>query len=261
MTLIDINEFELVKSGFVFVRCSAVVFMMPFFGERTVPTPIKIMTAICLTLTCLPFSNLGAIPEGTYSFIYLVLTEIGLAAILGFGVKALVESVTAAASLVGYQMGFGTAGLLLQDVDGQLDGFSILHRMLLLLIFLALNLHHLFVRALTESFMLIPIGELTTSPLLGTKMISWTAAILGIVLQLTTPVLIALLLTMAALGLVARAVPQMNVFQLSFPISFFVGLMVYIATMTMYPSFLNNIMETFGSILSESLAGMMPSIK
>ena len=257
-TLLEIDDTALITAGFVFLRTSALTFVMPFFGERTVPIPIRVLLSLALAIVCYPFAKMNQVPEGTYQLSYLVVCEIGLALLLGFGVKALIECITSAASLVGYQMGFGTAGLLLQDSDMQLDGFSALHRMVILIVFLGLNLHHLFLIAIIESFTLIPIGEISASPGLGTTFINWTAGFFGIILKLATPILIALLLTMAALGLVARAVPQMNVFQLSFPVSFYIGLLVYIATMTMMPSYLNNLMSIFSSILDETLRGMMP---
>lgn len=62
----------------------------------------------------------------------------------------------------------------------------------------------------------------------------------SIALQLATPILVALLFTMAALGILARTVPQLNVFIVSFPISFAVGLTIYIATLPLYPNWFRN---------------------
>ena len=53
-------------------------------------------------------------------------------------------------------------------------------------------------------------------------------------LQLAAPILF-FMFTMSALGLLARTVPQMQVFQMSFPLSFFLGIIIYIALIPMYP--------------------------
>jgi flagellar biosynthetic protein FliR len=143
-----------------------------------------------------------------------------------------------AASLVGFQMGFGMANLLVPDAGQQMTSFSALHRIIVISIFFALNLHFLFINAIAESFQIIPIGGLNLSTSFGSSIIRITAELFAISLQLAAPMLVALLFAMGALGLAARAVPQLNVFVLSFPISFFVGLLVYIATMPFMPEWI-----------------------
>ena len=77
-------------------------------------------------------------------------------------------------------------------------------------------------------------------------MLQLTAAgLLAIAIQLAAPILVALLFTMAAMGLIARTVPNMNAFIMSFPASFLVGLVVYIATLPFFPNWMT---DHFGSV-------------
>jgi flagellar biosynthetic protein FliR len=119
-----------------------------------------------------------------------------------------------------------------------MNSFTALHRILVISIFFALNLHYIFINAIAESFALIPLGYATLTGSLGELLLTLSAGLFTIAIQLAAPVLVALLFTMGALGLAARTVPQLNVFVMSFPISFFVGLLIYIASFPFLPEWL-----------------------
>jgi flagellar biosynthetic protein FliR len=112
-----------------------------------------------------------------------------------------------------------------------------------MLIFLTLGLHHVWISALADSFRLIPGGTALPQAGLGVLLIEVTAGVFVTAMQLAAPLLVALLFAMAALGLVARTVPQMNVFAMSFPVSFFLGLVIYAATIPFFPSWMQDHFE------------------
>jgi flagellar biosynthetic protein FliR len=172
-----------------------------------------------------------------------------IGAVIGFAAKLLFEGIILAANLVGYQMGFGTGSLLIGDSDVEMTSFTALHRMVVTLIFLTLSLHHSFIRAIASTFDLIPAGTSLPSHGLVKMVIDSTGAIFSTAIQLAAPIFVGMLFTTAALGLIARTVPQLNVFTLSFPISFFVGLGIYIAT----TPYLTGWIETHFSHLEEVL--------
>jgi flagellar biosynthetic protein FliR len=145
-----------------------------------------------------------------------------------------------AASFVAYQMGFGTGTLFLPDANANMDSFTAFHRLLIMLIFFSLSLHQIFIGAIVETFTLIPGGGASFNGEIGILFINLTSGIFAIGLQLAAPILVSMMFTMAALGLIARTVPQMNVFTMSFPISFGVGIMVYIATLPFFPAWMQD---------------------
>ena len=155
-------------------------------------------------------------------------------------------------------MGFGMANTFIPDADQQLNSFTAFHRLVVMLIFLALNMHHILMAAMKKSFAWIPAGTMIPRGEVGQLLISATGNIFEISMQLAAPVLISLLFTMAALGLVARAVPQMNVFTLSFPISFFVGLLVYVASIPFFPEWMQSTYVEEYENLFATLKGFSP---
>jgi flagellar biosynthetic protein FliR len=231
-----------------FLRVGGILFALPVFGDAPTPVRARILAALAITIGIYPLlppewaPHLGA--DVVMVFVY-ILKELLIGLAVGFFGRVAFDGVMMAASVVSYQMGFGTANLFLPDYGERLDGFSAFHRMLVLLIFLALGLHQIFFAAIIDTFRLIPGGAAHLDGALGVLMLQLTAGMLGIAIQLAAPIIVALLFTMAALGLIARTVPNMNAFIMSFPASFCVGLVVYIATLPFFPTWMS---EHFGAM-------------
>ena len=174
------------------------------------------------------------------SFTFYVIRELLIGAVIGYIARAAFDGILMAANICAYQMGFGTATLLMPEMGGTIDAFTLFHRMVIFLIFLTLGLHHVWISALADSFRLIPGGSASLQGSLATLLLETSAGVFTTSLQLAAPLLVALLFAMAALGLIARTVPQMNVFAMSFPVSFFLGLVIYIATLPFFPNWIQD---------------------
>lgn len=235
-----------------FVRISAVMFSLPVYGDVSTPVRTRVLCSVAVTLalfTMIPASYSANLDFSIMGLGLVVLSELLLGLSIGFVARMLFDGLVAAAGLLGYQMGFGTANLFLPDAGMQMDSFTALHRMLMFLIFFSLNLHHLFFAAMARSFTLISAGEFVVSSKFAEAIIMQSEIIFVTALQVGAPVLVSLLFSTAALGLMARAVPQLNVFSLSFPIGFATGLLIYIATLPFFPATL----DRYGSQLQDTL--------
>ena len=124
---------------------------------------------------------------------------------------------------------------MVPDAGAPLSAFAAFHRIVFMLIFLLLNLHMFYIKALVDTFQLIPCGGYSFDRAIVDIMILVSSALFTTAIQLAAPILISLMFTMSALGLLARTVPQMQVFQMSFPLSFFLGIIIYIALIPMFP--------------------------
>ena len=240
-SLFQIPTEELIKGGLIFLRITGIFFFLPIFGDYPTPNRVRILLAAAMTVGfygLVPLPDTVAVTTDVILTGWLIFKELLIGLTLGFIARMAFAGVLMAANLVGYQMGFGTASLMMPGADQQMDGFSAFHRVLVILIFLSLDMHHLFVDAIAQSFTIIQLGGVLPQLGLGELLIGLSASIFVISMQLAAPVLVALLFTMAALGLIARTVPQMNVFTLSFPVSFFVGLAVYMATFPFFPEWM-----------------------
>ncbi|MFK7824199.1 MAG: flagellar biosynthetic protein FliR [Oligoflexales bacterium] len=240
MFYLEVDTF--IRASLVFLRITGLFFGLPFFGDLVIPVQVRILCAGALALGIYPLVPISWGHNFDLSVLGIsgmMLRELLIGLSVGYLGKLIFEGIVMAASLVGYQMGFGTANLLMPGSDVQINAFTALHRIIVLLFFLSLSLHYIFINGIIQSFEIIPAGSSIITPALGATMLKSSAQIFSTALQLSAPILVALLFTMSALGLMARTVPQMNVFTLSFPISFFVGLAIYAAMSPFLPEWLN----------------------
>lgn len=230
---------EMILTGaLVFVRVSAILFALPFFGDSPTPMQVRILLGVAIAFfmhPMLPAGWIKSFPADAIEFSILVLREVCIGLFLGFVGRLAFDGLIMAASLVGYQMGFGTADLFMPDADVQMNAFTAMHRIVMMLIFLTLNLHHMYLDGIARTFAMIPAGAIVPSKDLGVFLIQATGDIFRVAVQLAAPVLVALMFANTALGLVARTVPQLNVFTMSFPVGFFVGLFVYMSCLPFFP--------------------------
>jgi len=114
---------------------------------------------------------------------------------------------------------------------------------------LASGAHHMFLQTLIESFSILPPGS--TWSFHGWEVITNAAAAMFVLaVKLMAPVLLLLFFVYVALGLIARAVPQVQVFFVSFPLS--VGLGLFILGLSL-PAFMSLMHDAFVGLGQEHL--------
>jgi len=171
----------------------------------------------------MPF--LPSFPTTWSDGVFLVMREFLIG--LGFGLvfRFLFAGIQMAGDLVAIQMGFGMATLLDPQTQAQNTLLAEMLVFLATLIFLTINGHHALLRLLTQSFQEVP---LATSILLPKSLLALVPNLgrlmYNVSVQLLAPVLALLFLTQLALGLVARAVPQIQVMLVGFPLTIALGL-------------------------------------
>ena len=247
--------------GIIFLRISGILFTLPIIGDEPTPLRARILLAAALAFVIYPVvmpTWFTGMPKSLIGLALLVSKELIIGMVIGFISRLFFDGIVMAASIVGYQMGFGTANLMVPDANIQMNSFTALHRIVLMLVFLSLDLHHQYIGAIVDSFRLIPCGLASPAGELGVLMVRASASVFVVAVQLSAPVLVALMFTMAALGLIARTVPQINIFTMSFPTSFFIGLAIYIASLPYFPEMIKlKFSDSYQNIIS-SLGWMSP---
>jgi len=132
------------------------------------------------------------------------------------------------------QMGFSIASVIDPSMGNQTQIMSVMQTLLATLFFLSLNIHHTFIRAIVDSFSIIPLGGWQMSEALIKFLVQVTSDVFILGIRLAAPVMVTLLLTSVVLGVMARAFPQMNVFMVSFPLNIGLGFFVLGATLLLF---------------------------
>jgi flagellar biosynthesis protein FliR len=260
--MFPIDTGHILTAGATFLRISCIIALLPLFGESNVPIRVRIIFSAAMAFgiyPMLPLSYESAVNHSlndVSSLSLLMLKEMIIGMVLGYTSKLAFDGIVMAANLVGIQMGFNTASIFLPDSSEQTNGFSALHRLIIILIFLSLNMHHIYIKAIWQSFQLIPIGHAIPTANLSKLLLVISSGIFATAIQLAAPILVGLLFSTAALGLVNRAVPQANVFVMSFPTNFFVGLLIYMALLPMLPEWLDHHFLASQQQISDALTSL-----
>lgn len=259
-----INTEQILTATAVLLRITGIITLLPLFGEGAVPVRIRLMLAVALTAGIYPLlppeygAIMGAaVTSGFGAMAMLIIKEMMVGIVLGYVAKLAFDGIVMAANVVGIQMGFNTSNIFLPESGDSTNGFSALHRLLIILVFLSLNMHHIYLNSIYDSFRLIPLGFAWPTAELTQVLVHISATLFVTALQLAAPTLVGLLFATAALGLISRAVPQANVFVLSFPISFFTGLFIYMAMLPMLPGWLREHFMGSQTHMMTALAAMV----
>ncbi|MCK5508363.1 MAG: flagellar biosynthetic protein FliR [Desulfobacterales bacterium] len=227
MTIFNISLQQLQIFFLIFLRVGAIIMFIPVFGTRNVPVLFKAGLAFSVSILLFPILKLDNIPftTGAISFAIGITGEIMLGVIIGFSVKLIFAGIQLAGQLAGFQMGLAIANVMDPITSAQVSVIAQFNNLFAMLIFLTINAHHMFLRALVESFRLIPPFDVQFSNPLIEHLISLSGNIFIIAIKIGAPVIVALLFTSAAFGLMARTVPQMNIFLVAMPLKIVVGLL------------------------------------
>jgi len=242
----------------IFLRIGAMLITMPVFESRSIPLFFKLVLAFATSIILFHLVKLQPAPMSAnlFSFSIGVIGEILLGVGIGFSVKLIFAGIQLAGQLAGYQMGLAIANVMDPQDNEQIPLLAQFNNLLALLVFITINAHHWFVRALMESYRLIPPLNMH----LGNSAIELIVQLAGnmfiIAIQVGAPVIAALLLTSVAFGLVARTVPQMNVFIVAIPLKIGVGLLFWGFSLPYFLAYFKKIFNDVGQIIFSLLKAM-----
>ena len=169
--------------------------------------------------------------------------EIILGAAVGLAVKLTFAGVQLAGQMAGYQMGMAIANVMDPSTSAQVPILAQFNNLFAVLIFLLINAHHWFIRALAESFTRLPLAGFGFGPGFFENLIRLSAEMFVVAVKIGAPVMVALLLTSVALGLVARTVPQMNIFIVAMPLKIVIGLVFLGICLPFMATFLSGLFQ------------------
>ncbi len=217
----------------VFVRVGAMLFSAPLLSGRTVPATLKIGLAGLLAFLLIPVNqgHFAEVPLAWVPLSLLVLKEIGVGVMVGFVANLVFAGMQLAGQFLGIEMGFSLANVIDPLFSQSISLMDQLYTILAGLVFLAIDGHQMLILAIQQTLDMIPLGAFEMTGPVVNQLVELVGGIFLIGLRITLPVTAALLLSDIALGLMARTVPQMNVFVVGLPVKIFVGFVIVVLTM------------------------------
>lgn len=208
------------------LRVVGLVALAPGLSIQQASAQVRVLLALSLAVVLAPAAGPGVTPSDPLPFMGLCLAELAVGLALGFVAATLLEAMRLAGELLDLHIGLRAAELFdpATGVGAGLLGTAC--HLLAIVLLLALNGHHWLLRGLAASFGIVPVGTATLPLALAGLVDHLGATVFAMALRIAAPVMAALLLADLAFGLVARAVPQINVFLVGIPAKLALGLTV-----------------------------------
>ena len=198
-------------------RSAAWVFIAPPFGTRQLPGSVKVGFSAALALAVGPRLAGLNVPLEPWPLASAVFLQVAAGLALGFLGVMLFSAVSLAGSLIDLFSGFSAAQLFDPATSATTSVFGRFYSVLATTLLFAIDGHLLLVRGFLTSFDAAPLTTLSLGEL--AKILTQDAGLFFLsAVEIAAPLLAALFLTEAALGLLSRAAPQMNVFLLGLPV-------------------------------------------
>jgi flagellar biosynthesis protein FliR len=229
----DLSPKEVVAFVLILMRTAGIFLTAPVFASRNINSMVKASWVLLVAFLIFPVVSfkIEQLPSSGLSFGLAVAREILIGSSIGLGATLILTGIQLAGQIVDIQMGLGMVNIIDPTTSTQISVMGQYFYLVAVLIFLATDGHHMLLRAVVDSFNVIPLGQAHFTPALGTKMMDLFSQIFFIAFRVGAPVIGALFVTNMALGVVARTVPQMNVFIVGMPLNLAVGFVISAASM------------------------------
>lgn len=240
--LLNLAWQDILSFLFVFVRVGIIFALIPFFSAEVIARRITAIIAFFLSLVLVPVVPAVGIAMESLNVItltVLLLHELLIGLGLGLAVNVIFAGVQIAGELAGFQMGFAIVNIVdpMTGVDAPVT--SNLLYIVAFLLFLSFGGHHMLIKALVDSYYIIPVEAGFPDQKYLLAVLSYGTRMFLIGVKMAAPAIGVLLLLNISFALTARAIPQMNVFLMSFPLTIAIGLFFMIVIIRMMPPFMN----------------------
>ncbi|WP_027352945.1 flagellar biosynthetic protein FliR [Desulfosarcina sp. BuS5] len=248
MNIINIPLSQIQFFLLIFLRITSIMMVVPVFENRNIPVIFKVGLSFAVSIILFPLIKFDSFPvfTGLLPFALGVAGEIMLGVIIGLSVKLLFSGIQLAGQIAGIQMGLGISRVLDPNMGTQVSNIGQIFNLVALLMFLSINAHHFFLRAIADSFNMVPPLSFQFGNSLIEYLIILTGNMFIIAVKAGAPIMVALLLTSVAFGLVARTVPQMNIMIVAMPLKIAVGLLFLGITLPYLTSYFIQIFNNMG---------------
>ncbi len=216
----------------VLVRVSVFFALWPVFGVFAVPAFAKIFTSLLVSILIFPNVAWKELSESLSSnmIILMVAREVFVSLVLVYIGRLLFFAVNVCGQLVTMSLGLSSSEVYNPTMDSRASAVEQFQLMIATLVFLAWSGHHIFLQAMVESFTIIPLSNVFINTVNPETIANLIQQVMTVGIQLSGPVMAAIFFMNIALGLVGRAVPQINILITSLSANIAMGLLILLIT-------------------------------
>ncbi len=243
----------------IFVRVMGAIAFAPIFGNRTVTRRVRIFIGIACALAVFTANPYVPLEYSTFlGYTIILLKELIVGITIGFMSNVTLSIINAAGQFIDREIGFSMVSDFDPGMNTEITITAEFYNMLVMLIMLCSNMHYFILSALSDSFQLIPLGNVTidTGTLYDT-MVRYIADYFIISVRIALPVIIATMLLNVVLGVLAKTAPQMNMFVIGMQLKIFVGFAVLFVTIGFLPNITEYIYKEMQTVVTDVMKAFM----
>lgn len=245
MNLYKMPEQQVLLFALILLRIIAFVVSSAVLGSQNISVTVKILLSISLAIILYPLvlqneKNIYLISDNVISYAF---REVLLGLCLGFLTRLFFFTLSMTGELISVSMGLSAAQLFNPVMGSNGNVMEQFFSVIGALIFFALGGHHILIGSLFESFQLIPTVSLgfNFGPL--GEIVGFAQELFLLTIKMCAPVVVAILATNIAMGILGRAVPQINVLVSSMPITILLGLLITIVCLPLLVLEMNGLLD------------------
>jgi flagellar biosynthesis protein FliR len=260
MSVLQLSALEFEKLLMLIMRVGGILFTAPIFSHKSVPGMVKVGLIILLSLIILPTiapmkMNL---PPDLLGLSVVLVKEIAAGLAIGFTAQLLFIGVQFAGDLIGLQIGFGIVNVMDPNSDAQVPLIGQYQTIIATLIFLSLDGHHMVLSAISSSLQAAPLGQINFTGASADIIVRGGVNTLAQGIKLGAPCIVTLFLLDVAMGVVARTVPQMNIFIVGFPLKIGAGLLMLAGSLPLFTYVFAKLLGNLDGQLNSLILSMRP---
>ena len=252
----SIGQEHVVSFFLVLARLSPMFVIAPLFSSRMIPLRAKGVAAVALAIGLSPVALAGdeKVPTDALTLAGLIGKEILVGSAFAFTIAVLFAAISIAGSFIDTLIGFSFGGLVDPVNGSQSSVLSQLYALVGVMIFIAIGGDTWMIEGLAKTYDLVGLTEMPAIGALVGGAQHTFASIFISAIAVAAPVLIALVITDAAFGVVSRVMPQLNVFAVGFPAKILVGFLIVSASLPFVAGW-------FGDQLEQSVMQALRTLK
>ncbi|MBI5557727.1 MAG: flagellar biosynthetic protein FliR [Deltaproteobacteria bacterium] len=242
----------------IMIRVGPLLFLMPITGSRNVPSQVKILLTAATSLILVSIVPVRAeqLPATMLGFCVFVASEVSFAVILAVFARLIFDAVQLAGQMVDIQMGMGMAGVMDPQFGIQVSLTGQFWNLIAILIFLAINGHHLYISTLAESFTWVKPGTLHISGATFEGMMQGMTRMFFMAVKIMAPASAAVFFSHVAMGIIAKTVPQVPILIVGMPLNIGVGFIFIGLSLIYFLPLMVSQFEMLGRILPKLAQGL-----
>ncbi|MCI1930540.1 MAG: flagellar biosynthetic protein FliR [Clostridia bacterium] len=250
----DLYKTDFVLFSFILMRMSGFIFLNPIFGRKNVPNIVK--TGLVMALTIIVYTASGnekVVISGIFEYGVLLVKEFAAGYAIGFVVSLFSYVIISAGEMIDMQMGMSMSKVFDAQTNSSISLSSTYYNILYMLLFFVADAHLALINILINSSKVMPYGQIALGQNLSKGILEIFTLCSVLAVKMAFPIIAIELLCAIGMGILMRAIPQVNVFVVDIQLKIFVGLFLIAFTFLPISNFLNNMITT----MLESIKNIM----